>query len=160
MLMTRPTWAASFRVVLAAGTLLAVAVQASVSWSTYLRPVGATVWRLRALPAWERTAIILHGEEIAGFLGFLRETVPEDARIILPPRMRGTLFEHIGMMQYFLGPRDIHNCGPNEIEACVQRATGENTYILAVDYFPPRDLASETRRLISYNDDWGVFAPP
>ena len=158
--MTRPARMSTARLVLAAGVLLSVALQAEVSWSTYLRPMGATVWRLRALPAWERTAIILHGEEIAGYLGFLRETIPENARIILPPRMRGTLFEHIGMMQYFLGPRDIHNCGPNEIEACVQRATGENTYILALDYFPPRELASETRRFIGYNEEWGVFAPP
>jgi hypothetical protein len=93
-------------------------------------------------------------------LKFLRDTLPEDARLILPPRTFNTAYEHIGMMQYFLIPRDIHNCGRNEVKACVQRATGEKTYILAVYYFPPRDLARQTRRQIHYDENRGLFAPP
>jgi hypothetical protein len=139
---------------------LAAVLQANVSWKTYLHPMGARVWHLRTLPAWQRTATILLGEDDAAFLKFLRDTLPEDARLILPPRTFNTAYEHIGMMQYFLIPRDIHNCGRNEVKACVQRATGEKTYILAVYYFPPRDLARQTRRQIHYDENRGLFAPP
>lgn len=148
------------RGMLTAGLLLAAALQAVVSWDSYLRPQGALAWQLRELPVWERTATILLGEDTAGFLKFVRDTVPEEARLILPPRSAGSAYEEIGLMQYFLIPRDLHNCGRNEIEACIRRATGENTYILALYYFPPRELARETRRQIHYDENRGVFAPP
>jgi hypothetical protein len=63
-------------------------------------------------------------------------------------------------MQYFLFPRDIHNCGIGEVEACVRRIEGANTYILALDYFPPRELASQRRVLLPFKDQLGLFGPP
>jgi hypothetical protein len=155
--MRRPN---AFRRMLTAGLLLACGLQASVSWSSYIRPTAEKAWDLKALPVWQRTATLMFDEDTAGFLGFLRDTVPEEARVVVPPRSEGSIYEEIGMMQYFLIPREIHNCGKDEVEACVRRATGESTYILAVHYFPPRDLARETRRQIHYDDNRGVFAPP
>ena len=148
------------RRILTAGVMIAVVLQAIVSWTSYLQPMTARAWSLRALPVWERTATILFGEDTAAFLAFVRDKVPEDGRVILPPRSEGSIYEEVGLMQYFLMPRDIHNCGKNEVRACVQRATGEKTYILALYYFPPRDLARETRRQIHYDENRGVFAPP
>lgn len=156
----RPATSLISRRLIPALVLIALAMQIGVSWDSYVHPRAALAWQLRSRPAWERTARILLGDDRADFLEFVRQTVPEDGRIILPPQTFGTAFEHIGMMQYFLIPRDIHNCGRNEIEACVRRATGENTYILAPDYFPPRELGSETRRYIAFDDERGVFAPP
>lgn len=150
----------SLRRIATAGLLVAVLFQAIVSWNSYVRPQGARAWRLRELPVWQRTAIILLGEDTADFLAFVRETVPEDARVIVPPRSRGSAYEEVGLMQYFLFPRDIHNCGQGEVEACVRRATGENTYILAISYFPPRALARESRRQIHFDENRGLFAPP
>jgi hypothetical protein len=158
--LNRPRAASAVSWILTAAAFGGALFQLNAGWESYLRPSGAQAWSLRALPAWERTAIILLGGDEAGFLSFVRETVPVQARVILPPRSRGTPYEHVGMMQYFLNPRDIHNCGKNEVDECVSRATGESTYILALYYFPPRELARQTRRLISYDDNRGVFAPP
>ena len=51
-------------------------------------------------------------------MSFVRETTPDDARIILPPRLPRRTTAHVALMQYFLYPRDIHNCGLAEVEAC------------------------------------------
>lgn len=125
----------------------------------YALPWGSRVIRTWNLPAWERTALYLGGEEFAAYIGFLRQQVPEDGRVILPPRLPLSNFSYVGYVQYYLFPRDIHNCGVNEVEACVERATGSNTYILAIDDFPPVELASLHKRLVSFNDHLGVFVP-
>ena len=133
--------------------------QVLVSWTSYIRPTAIAVWNLRDEPAWARTGTILLGERITGHLGFLQDTVPEESRVILPPHSSGGIYEHIGLMQYFLIPRDIVNCGRNEVEACVRRVTGESTYILAAGNFPPHDLASQAKRYIEYDNDLGVYVP-
>lgn len=133
--------------------------QAIVSWTSYIRPTATIVWSLRREPAWVRTGSILLGDRITGHLGFMRETVPEESRVILPPHSGGGVYEHIGLMQYFLGPRDIVNCGRNEVEACVLRVSGESTYILAAGNFPPHDVAEESKRYIEYDNDLGVYVP-
>jgi hypothetical protein len=139
---------------------LAVLFQGYVSVSSHIVPELQQVRRLWALPPWERTALLLEGRDFLAYLRFLHEVIPEDARIILPPRRPPSVFSNIYYAQYFLFPRDLHNCGVNEVEACVSRATGPNTYILALDNFPPRDLASEHRIYIPFDGEIGVFAPP
>lgn len=140
--------------------LILVVYQAIVLVNTYLLPMGLLAWERRALPVWERSALLLEGDRFAGHVGFLRQHVPEDARLILPPLERNNAYEHIGLMQYFLFPRDIHNCGHSETPAeCVRRMTGETTYIIALDYFPPRAETLETKTFLQYEEDLGVFAP-
>ncbi len=126
---------------------------------SYAAPTLKQVWQLRDSPAWERAAYLLEGRRFGGFVSFVRETTPDDARIILPPRLPPRTTAHVDLMQYFLYPRDIHNCGIAEVEACVLRVRGSNTYILSVKGFPPRDLAEESKHLIPYQDELGVYAP-
>jgi hypothetical protein len=116
------------------------------------------LWELRYKPAWERSALLQAGD-VAGFVAFLREQVPEDGRLILPPNFPLRPFAHVGYMQYYLFPRDIENCGQGEIEACVRRIGGAKTYIMALPDFPPRELAQIRLQFIPYRDDMGVFAP-
>ena len=118
-----------------------------------------SAWNMRDYPAWERSATMLGGRDFAGYIRFLRDETPADARIILPPQIPVRPIAHVGLMQYFLFPRDIHNCGISEVEACVLRVSGPNTYILAVQGFPPKHLAELSKYIIQYEDELGVYAP-
>jgi hypothetical protein len=125
----------------------------------YALPAILDSWALRQLPAWERAAIFEEGEEFAGFISFLRSQVPEDGRVILAPAQTQKRLAHIGFMQYFLFPRDIHNCGAEEVDECILRVVGPRTYIMALPGFPPRDLAERSKRYVPFTDEYGVFAP-
>ena len=63
-------------------------------------------------------------QNFADYSQFLREIIPIGARVILPPQNIGIPADHVGYMQYVLFPRDIHNCGSDEVEACIQRVIG------------------------------------
>jgi hypothetical protein len=68
---------------------------------------------------------------------------------------------NIGLMQYFLLPRQIINCadGP-ELPACVRSMDGPTTYTLRIaDYPNPQDVPPG-RRLLAATPDHGVYAPP
>lgn len=136
-----------------------VAFQLYTTAQEYAIPWGRRVADSWDLPLWERTALFLEGEEFAEYIGFLRQQVPEDARVILPPRLPLGTFSYVSYIQYYLFPRDIHNCGINEVEACVARVGGSNTFIIAVDEFPPFELALEHKIFIPFNDRLGAFAP-
>ena len=125
----------------------------------YAVPLIQTAWTARQEPAWQRAAELQEDEDFAGFIAFLRQSIPEDARVILPPNKPERPLAHIGFMQYYLFPRDIHNCGVNEIDDCILRVTGRNTYILGLPDFPPRALAHQSQRFVGYHDDYGVFVP-
>lgn len=109
--------------------------------------------------AWMRAAILLEGDEFANYIAFLRDHIPENGRVLLPPNFRQSTFEHVGIMQFFLYPREIHNCGADEVEECVKRVSGKEFYILAVRDFPPRELAAETKDYVRFDDKIGLFIP-
>jgi hypothetical protein len=125
----------------------------------YAIPFLASVWAMRDDPAWQRAAMVQEGEEFAAFIAFLRSQIPEDARVILPPIKPERSIAHVGFMQYFLYPRDIHNCGVNEVDDCILRVVGKNTFIVGLPDFPPRELALRSKHFIGFRDDYGVFAP-
>lgn len=125
----------------------------------YAVPLIQTAWTARHAPAWQRAAALQEDEDFAGFIAFLRQNIPEDARVILPPNKPERPLAHIGFMQYYLFPREIHNCGVNEVDDCILRVTGRNTYILGLPDFPPRALAQQSKRFVGYHDDYGVFVP-
>ena len=147
------------RYALALLIISALAIQINTLVRSSILPTARSTWNMRLSPAWERSATILGGRNFADYVKFVRDHTPADARIILPPRIPVRPVAHVGLMQYFLFPRDIHNCGIREVEACVRRVTGPNTYILAVDGFPPTDLAELSKYLIQYEDELGVYAP-
>lgn len=145
------------------GLMLVVAVvgiwQAHIVVTGYAGPILRRLWSMRDLPSWQRAALFEQGDEFAGFVAFLRSQIPEDSRVILPPLLSPRAVAHTGLMQYYLFPRDIHNCGAEEVEACILRVTGRTTYILAVPEFPPRELAEKSKRFVSYRNGLGVFVP-
>ena len=134
-------------------------LQAWILARSYAVPLLRESMSMGDAPAWERAAILQEGEDFARFISFVRAHVPEGARVILPPRKPERPLAHIGFMQYFLFPRDIHNCGYDEVDDCILRVVGRNTFILGLPDFPPRDLAELSKRFISYRDDFGLFVP-
>lgn len=118
-----------------------------------------TAWTYRDLPMWERAGLFLEGPDFAGYIEFIRNNVPENAKVILPPSSMYTPYAHVGLMQFFLFPRDLHNCGADEVEECVKRVQGSDWYILAVQRFPPEDIASQSMRRIDFNSKLGLYVP-
>jgi hypothetical protein len=146
-------------VLLATILVAAAALQVWLVLDRQVSPGIARFVRLQDRPAWERSAVGLNGEEFAAYIGFLRRQIPEDGKVILPPRLPVQAVAHVGLMQYYLFPREIHNCGIHEVVACVERVTGPTTYLLAVGDFPPRELASKDRDYMPFNEDRGVYLP-
>jgi len=138
---------------------VAIVVGAISTYVSYVQPLTESLVELGPRSERERAAVLMEGERFAEFVAFIRANTSEDARIILPPNFPQQPVAHIGLMQYFLYPRDIHNCGVNEVEECVMRVTGENTYILAVGGFPPPGIAELHKDLIPFDDTRGLYAP-
>lgn len=139
--------------------VLVIAIQVVVIADTYAWRMATRIWEYRSDSALARAALLLEGDGFDQYVRFARETIPEDARVILPPRLPIRPYAHIGLMQYFLFPRDIHNCGLNEVEECTLRVNGPNTYILALRDFPPRELAEISKKLVPFDDERGIYAP-
>ena len=146
----------------AAGVVLALAgiYQTSALWRGWAGRSVYSITQVLDMPAWKRAAYFHGGEGFAEFIEFVRENTSPQARIILPPRYPERAESNVGLMQFYLFPRDIHNCGIDEVEACVRRIRGANSYILALADFPPRALASQTRRYIPFDEERGLFGPP
>ncbi len=138
--------------------LLAVFIQLIIL-ANFVISWGKQILQMKDLSPIQKSALTTWTAEFSEYIMFLRETIPEDARIILPPNAFSPPIDNVGYMQYLLFPREIHNCGPDEIEACVLRATGSNTYILSSKNFPPRELAERHKILIESYGGFGVYVP-
>lgn len=139
--------------------VLSILYQGSLAFERFLKPELQRTLRVWSPPAVERAALFLEGEDFLGYIRFLREHIPEDARVILPPHQPPSTFSNLYFVQYFLFPRDLHNCGSDEVEACIERVTGSNTYVLALEQFPPRALASRHKLYVPFNSEIGLFVP-
>jgi hypothetical protein len=140
-------------------TLVAGVYQLISLWSGFIAPITHKVWEIRQYSAIERSAIIHEDHEFSDFMSFLREKIPVDAKVILPPRNFPFVLTNFGFADYFLMPRELHNCGTTEIEACVLRLTGARSYIVAVGDFPPPDAADQVKEFLPFKDDLGVWIP-
>lgn len=145
-----------------AGLILAIGLIFQAQWLQGRWGGEAVKWVVDDLqtPAWKRAAEYLEGPRFSEYVEFIRSNTPPEARIILPPRIPERAESNVGLMQFFLFPRDIHNCGINEVEDCVQRIGGPSTYIIALEDFPPRELAALNRRFIAFDAEIGLYGPP
>jgi hypothetical protein len=144
-----------FLVVLFAACL----IQLYLLWGSYLDRMLDKLSAIRGYNAVQRSAIIHEGFEFAGYMDFLSETIPLDAKVILPPHQPPQILDNFGFVEYFLMPRQLHNCGSDEVEACVLRMTGEDSYIIVAGSFPPAEVARQVKTFIPYKNGLGVYAP-
>lgn len=100
------------------------------------------------------TALAFHGN-FAQFIHFLRNTIPENAKVIFTyPYPNGIgEFGYHGLDQYFLFPRDIKIC--SSIDTCNLQG---NEYIIYQNGFPsPSELPSLHLEL--HTESLGVYVP-
>jgi len=146
---------------LALGVLgLAVLVQGWLAADTFVLPFYAHFLGLSGRSMVERSAQLTYGGKFAGYMRFLRDQIPQDALVIQPSFRNEPIFGHQGFMQYFLFPRDVRPC-PVEITwvSCLKKYNGPNTYILAVDDFPPAFPPQVHETYLGYGTDRGLFIP-
>jgi hypothetical protein len=123
-------------------------------------PLAERAWQVRSSPALERSAEIAFGSDFAEFMDFIRETVPADAKLVVPSKSLDPVYGDIGLMQYFLRPRRVIDCPAGEdMLPCLQALTGASTFILAVPDFPPRSEASEGRVYVEHAGRFGAYSP-
>jgi hypothetical protein len=80
--------------------------------------------------------------------------------VAIPKPAQGQEFGYVAIMEYFLFPRTIIDCPVDIVEQCVRNLTGGNTYILAPNaIFPPRAIADEVKKFVSYDGVRGVYVP-
>ena len=138
---------------------IVVIVQSRNLVNDYVIRKSKAVWVLKGFSALERSAILSKGMEFAEYMSFLRETVPENAKVVMPPHQPLQTLSNMGFGEYFLMPRRIINCGSDETRECVLRMTGENSYIVTAGNFPPKDAAESVKKFIPFRNDLGVYAP-
>ena len=141
--------------------LLALLVQLALLLKGYIYPLAEKIWEVRHLSAVDRSAEIAFGSDFASYMRFLREQVPSDARVVVPPVDREPVYGNIGLMQYFLFPREVVNCpsGP-DLSECVRSMGGSRSHILAIGNFPdPRDVPPG-KTLSELMDGQGIYLPP
>jgi hypothetical protein len=137
----------------------AILVQLFVVLNGEVLPTARSVRQFWGRSALERSGLFIFGRGFAEYISFLRNHVPEDASVMLPPRTQQTQFVHEGVMQYFLYPRRVDRCGPNEIEPCIRRASGPGWYVLAVQGFPPPSVAGRFKDYVPFDDKQGLYVP-
>jgi len=108
----------------------------------------------------ERSALLERGSDGRDLIMFLVANIPEDASVLLPPSAWPQWYAHVGFMQYFLYPRTIHNCGKDEIVACIARMNPSTTFYIPRFYgFPPPELLDDSWEYIPQSPDFGLYIP-
>ena len=108
----------------------------------------------------ERSALLERGSNGRDLIMFLVANIPEDASVLLPPGAWPQWYAHVGFMQYFLYPRTIHNCGKDEIVACITRMNPSTTFYIPRFYgFPPPEFLDDSWEYIPQSPDFGLYRP-
>jgi len=129
--------------------------------SGFIGPRMIRYWGLRHDSAWQRSALLAVDQDFMAYVAFLRETIPAEAKVILPPHTsvsESGAYTSVDFMQYFLFPRTVLNCS-DPVDDCVRGLTGPTSYILGVGRFPPPEVASEVKDYIAFDDAKGLWQP-
>lgn len=123
-------------------------------------PLNQKLKTLEGQSALERSALLSFGDRFTGYLQFVIDEIPEDARVVLPPVSVDATYGNIGIMQYFLFPRDVVNCpSVKDTDECLELFRGGATYFLFVKGFPAKEIVAELRPFVEFDLDLGVFLP-
>jgi len=127
----------------------------------FIWPRAQQYWSLRSYSAWERSALLSEGDDFLEDVSFLREEIPESAKVVVPPHSfvsKAGPYTFVSFMQYFLFPREVLNCG-EDVAVCVRGLTGGTSYILRLGEFPPPLAAREHKEYVPFRDEMGVYVP-
>jgi hypothetical protein len=112
------------------------------------------------LTAEDRSAVIAFGDRYAEYFAWIRENTPENAVLLIPPADLDEILGHVGVMQFYFIPRRISDCPNSQTWGeCMRIQKGEDTYILAIEDFPPSDELRNTYSYRSFDGSWGLYIP-
>lgn len=139
-------------------------VAGTIFHAVYLAPLVVSNfvqgWKTISQPAYWRSANNNKNQRFANYIKFLKQNIPEDGKVVLPPKGMGPdVVGHLPYMQYFLGPRELINC--TEIK-CLADLIESDRYILMLDskIFIGQGLIEDRSRLVMFDSDWGLVIPP
>jgi len=107
-----------------------------------------------------RSARFARSNNFADYILFLREQIPEDARVVIPPEKAANwALTNSPHMQFFLAPREVKNCTTLDCGKAFLKQ--DNTYILIIglDTFPGEEIRGQSNHIRMHNDTWGVYGP-
>jgi hypothetical protein len=108
-------------------------------------------------PAVWRGANFGQSQKFADYVAFLNEHIPLDYRVVLPPQFAGPkVLGTTPIMQYFLAPRQVINCGS---AACIEQLSVEKTAVLIVGEFPGQAAWKRWPARSMFDGGWGVLLP-
>ncbi len=139
---------------------LGFVIQLVFLFTSIIGPQVKAVWGVRKLQPLERSAHLSFGDRFSSYISFLQEHVPLDATLVIPRQEGDYVLGHVGIMQYYMIPREIVNCASDAIvEDCIRNLGGTNTYILAVGKFPPQEQALLRKNYVAFDEYRGVYVP-
>jgi hypothetical protein len=128
--------------------------------ATQIWPLAQKLWHVRDEDAVVRSARLSYGADFAGYVTFLRQSIPEDALVVIPSREEDPVLGEMPFLQYFLFPRRLTNCPTGTAWTdCAAHYHGPETYLLVVGDFPPREGLDASREYLAYDSERGVLAP-
>ena len=140
--------------------LIGLVIVQLVSLALFAQPLAARISQHQGAPATDRSARIAFGDRFGDFIHFVDVEVPPDGRVVIPPMDLDATFGDVGLMQYFLFPREIVNCpSGSELSGCVRSLIGTGTYILHVGGFPSPDDVPLSKEYSPFSTDLGLYSP-
>ena len=145
----------------ASGILLIVLVMVQfILLAVAVRPLAVRVREHRGAAAVDRSARLAFGDEFGDFIRFLGAEVPPEGRVVVPPMDIDPTFGDVGLVQYFLFPREIVNCPSGaELPGCIRSLVGTRTFILRVGGFPVAEDVPPSKGYLPFSADWGLYSP-
>jgi hypothetical protein len=138
--------------------IIAIILQSWISVAQYVLPLKADIRTVDDLSALERSAYLGFGDDFAKFMSFLRNGVPENGTVVVPPMSADELFGNSALMQYFLYPRMIKRCDNTEnFETCRERYSGTKIYMLSTSQYNPKSSLLDDASQIPFDETKGLI---
>jgi len=139
---------------------IAVVFQVVYIGVTFVTRMPARIRSVADLPALERGARLSFGDNFAEFITFLREAVPDDATLVVPPMGEDDVYGNSALVAYFLFPRAVLGCnGGESFEACAGRFGGDSYYWLSTSNYHPVETQGLSREWTPFEGEKGIYAP-
>jgi hypothetical protein len=119
----------------------------------------AKVWVNRQLDAVSRSADVAYGEDYRRYIEFLRQKIPEDARVVVLRISGFPQYESRSFLQYFLFPRRVLICTQEGPAECVLEFQGPDTYFIYRGGLELPVAAAAAIEQVEFVEGEGILAP-